>query len=73
MADLRTVRLAADTPLPCGNLRNGQPCGRPATIATGNPYGDKTAGALWLLLPVCAECARALWPLSHGDSTPART
>ena len=63
-ADWRVVKLSADTALPCAVWRDGALCGRPAlvahaTLAHAERWEWKSPG-LWLLQPVCKECAAAM-------------
>ncbi len=73
MTDTQIIRLT--TPLPCGVMREGNRCGRPAHVASATPVAmseapepDNVVADLvarmyrghWLILPVCEQCVRDL-------------
>lgn len=75
MTDARRIVQLRDE-LPCAILRDGQQCGRPATVAfawqmhapTGMAMWAHLAGC-WTLQPVCADCARQMMAL-YADEQP---
>lgn len=65
----RYLKLAADTPLPCGHVRDGQLCGRPVLRVLANTMlrqGDQDQA--WRAVAICDEC---LAEVTRQRETPA--
>jgi len=66
MQEMREVRL--DPPLPCGAVREGRICGRPALVGAAVPEKRTRFGQRWIILPMCEECIQATADLYKNNS-----
>jgi len=68
-----TTIVTLSSPLPCGMMREGERCGRPAYAAyvapvAKDPIPDDVVAVMvaeayqghWIILPVCEQCVRDL-------------
>jgi hypothetical protein len=70
----RSIRLSES--FPCGIVSGDTICGRPATAAYADPVsmlpGYQQLGLTngqWVLLPVCTDCAKAMWAVYQSEAT----